>query len=128
MAAMHAVEVADGKRDAIVAGLGKSAYDLHCKSPGRNSEKRPEGFDKPQFYSAAGVAVQRCEQRPCCLLTYLQGRTPFAPTRYQREVESHSNRPRIDLAHHLSIDFQLRAITLLLTVQECFRVGPFVAR
>ncbi len=31
--------------------------------PGRDSEKRPEGFDKPQFYPAAGVAVQRCEQR-----------------------------------------------------------------
>ena len=31
--------------------------------PGRDSEKRPEGFDKPQFYPAAAVAVQRCEQR-----------------------------------------------------------------
>jgi hypothetical protein len=59
MAAMHAVEVADGKRDAIVAGLGKSANDLHAAIAGRDSEKRPEGFDKPQFYPAAGVAVQR---------------------------------------------------------------------
>src|SRR6266699_1422296 len=134
--------------------------------PGGDSEKRPEGFDKPQFYPATGVAVQRCEQRArsrsrsewgasdresapagdvrhcipeiACkepaftaareLLNYLQRRTPFAPTRYQRKVESHPNRPRIDLAHHLSIDFQLRAITLLLTIQECFRVGAFMAR
>jgi hypothetical protein len=39
MAAMHAVEVADGKRDAIVAGVGKSANDLHAALPGNGSRK-----------------------------------------------------------------------------------------
>jgi hypothetical protein len=39
MASMHAVEVADGKRDAIVAGLGKSANDLHAAVSGSGSRK-----------------------------------------------------------------------------------------
>jgi hypothetical protein len=34
MAAVHAVEVADGERDAVVAGLGKSADYLHAAIAG----------------------------------------------------------------------------------------------
>ena len=40
MAAMHAVEVADGKRDAIVAGLGKSANDLHAAIAGEETPRK----------------------------------------------------------------------------------------
>jgi hypothetical protein len=40
MAAMHAVEVADGKRDAIVAGLGKSANDLHAAIAGERLREK----------------------------------------------------------------------------------------
>ena len=39
MAAMHAVEIADGKRDAIVTGVGKSANDLHAALPETGSRK-----------------------------------------------------------------------------------------
>jgi hypothetical protein len=39
--------------------VGKSANDLHAALPGSGSRKIPEGFDKPQFYPAPWVAVQR---------------------------------------------------------------------
>ena len=39
MAAMHAVEVADGQRDVVVAGLGKSANDVHAAVAGVESGK-----------------------------------------------------------------------------------------
>ena len=125
MASMHAVEVADGKGDAIVAGLGKSANDLHAAvsggaAPGNNRKALINLNFTLRDGSRSSAALRAA--------AFLQSRNPFAPTWHQREVESHPDRTRIDLAHHLRIGFQLRAIALPLAVQKCSCVSAFVAR
>jgi hypothetical protein len=54
MAAMNAVEVADGQCD-VVRGGGESAEDLHAEW--LVSLPWPESIEKLEFYRAAAVSV-----------------------------------------------------------------------
>src|ERR1700682_4750608 len=75
--------------------------------PGRDSEKRPEGFDKAQFYSAAGVAVQRLGLAARARVAYLLTRPDSiranpVPAESRVPLESAADRSRASLEHRFS--------------------------
>src|SRR2546430_9029865 len=85
---------------------------------------KPEGIEKLRFYRLAWPAVQHRRRRARRGLLDL--RRPLAPRAEEREVQTQSDRPRIERAHRAGVAVELWPVALALVVEKSVERGALV--